>query len=464
MTSWSPSLDSYDGPRYLAIAEALQADIAAGTLPRGARLPTHRDLAWRLRVTVGTVSRAYAEAMRRGLVTGEVGRGTFVRHAASTLTFIGPPRLPDDPSGIVDLAVNQPTAGSQTSLFAETLKALAQEPRLGDLLNYEPVVGRQADRMAGAAWIERSGLAATPARIAVTGGGQNGFAAVICAVTRPGDTVAVESLTYPGLKALANILNLNLVPVATDEEGLMPEAFAACCRGGAVRALYTMPSLHNPTTSVLCAERREAIAAIARQHDVAIIEDDVYGFLLEPAPPPIAHFAPELTYFVTSMSKSLAPGLRVGYVLAPANRIDRVAAALRATSYMATPLMAAIASRWINDGSADRLTAEKRAAATRRQAIAHDYLGRAGLASHRSAFHLWLNLPEAWRPEDFTAAALRRKVAITPSSAFAVGRAAPPNAIRISLGSPIGEESLRRGLAVVAELLEEAPEPHLSLV
>src|SRR5689334_8359819 len=200
------------------------------------------------------------------------------------------------------------------------------------------------------------------------------MACVLGALTRPGDTLAVEELTYPGLRALAGLLHLRLAPVAIDDEGLIPEAFASICKGAPVRALYTMPTLHNPTTATMPAARREALAEIARRHDVALIEDDVYGFLLDAPPAPLAQYAPERGFYLTSASKSLMPALRVGYVHAPREMIEPIAAAVRATLYSAPPLMARIVTGWITDGTAARLAEAKRAETRRRNSAARHIL------------------------------------------------------------------------------------------
>ncbi len=457
MTNWLPDLARFAGPRYRAIAEALAADIRDGQLTPGTRLPTHRDLAWRLHVTVGTVSRAYAEAERRGLIGGEVGRGTFVREPASArvLSFARPePERPD----FIDLSFNYPIVGDEAPALAAVLSRLAGSNDLAALLHYSPSAGRAADREAGAAWIARGGLETAAERIVLTNGGQHALATVLSALLRAGDTLATECLTYPGMRALANLLDLRLVGLAMDDDGLLPDAFESACRGGAIKALYTMPTLHNPTTAILPEERRRAIAGIARRYGVAIVEDDVYGFLLDTPPMPIANLVPELGFFVGSTSKSMAPGLRVGYVHAPLAWVDRLAAAMRATTYMATPLMAEIASLWINDGIADAFVAAKRRAAQVRRRVVETVLAGACFRSHPAAFHLLLSLPDTWHADDFAAEARRRGVGLTPAAAFAVGRGSAPNAVRLCFGTPAGEALLQRGLRLVADLLTEAPQ------
>jgi DNA-binding transcriptional MocR family regulator len=461
MTNWLPGLEGFSGPRYLAIADALAADIREGRLAIGARLPTHRELAWKLGVTIGTVSRAYAEAERRGLIAGEVGRGTFVaeqRRAAA-------PRFNSRSSGVIELGTNRAPVGTACSLFAGTIAAMARDCDLPELLSYQPHAGREEDRVALASWLGRTAcFEPDPDRLVLTDGAQQAMMVAVAAVTRPGDAVGVECLTYPGMKALAAFLDLKLVPLAIDGEGLLPEAFEAACREQRIRALYAVPNIQNPTGGVLSEERRRRLARIAEACDVPIIEDDVYGFLLEDPPPPICAFTRTHALYAGGASKSLAPGLRVGWVHAPPQAIERATAAIRATTYTATPTMTEIVKRWIRGGEADALVEEKRRLACARQTKARLRLGQGHVEAHPRAFHLWLHLPEPWRADDYAAAARRRNVSITPARAFSVGRSAVPEAVRLCLGGAETEEELDRALEVLGCLLLDAPQPYLSVV
>jgi DNA-binding transcriptional MocR family regulator len=286
---------------------------------------------------------------------------------------------------------------------------------------------------------------------------------VIAALTQPGDTLAAEALTYPGLRALAKLLQLRVAPIAMDAQGLVPDALDAACRAAPVRALYTMPTLHNPTTATMPVARRQVLAEVAQQHGVLLIEDDVYGFLMDKPLPPLAHFAPQHSIYITSTSKSLMPALRVGYVHAPQAQIEPIAAAVRATIYSAPPLMARIVARWVTDGTAERLVAEKRSETRTRNRKAREILAGTEFTADPAAAHLWLTLPEPWRADDFVAAARRCGVGIVPAAAFAVTRQ-PPNAVRICLGAQTTAERVERGLARLAALLATPPERYLSVV
>ena len=347
--------------------------------------------------------------------------------------------------------------------FGPLLAAAAAGEGLAELLNYQVHGGSPDHRSAGAEWIRRSGHPVEPERVLVTGGAQHGMAVTFATLTQPGDVVLTEALTYPGMKALANLLHLRLEAVAMDADGLVPEAFEAACRRGA-RALYCMPTLHNPAGSVMPAERRAHVGAIAREYGLAIVEDDSYGFLVPDAPAPLVSHAPELGYFITSASKSMTPGLRIGYLAAPRETVERLTSSLWAITYMSSPLMAEIASQAIRSGSFERLVEGKRAAARQRQALAREVLAGLDYDAHASAFHLWLHLPEPWRCSDFVEQARARRVAVTPAEAFVVGREPAPHAVRVCLGAVEEIDRLEYGLRELASLLRGAPEPCCSVV
>lgn len=448
METWTPNLADAHGPRYRAIAEALASDIESGRLPAGSRLPTHRDLAYRLKVTVGTVSRAYSEAERRGLIGGEVGRGTFIRARPEPVL---PAPAPDD---MLNMAVNVPSGGSEANELSRTLMLLSASPRLAGLLGYQPHVGMPEHRIAVARMLEEQGIAATPERTILTAGAQHALTMALTAILRPGDTLGCEALTYGGVRAAARLHHLKLRGLPMDEQGLCPEGFEAACREG-LKAIYCVPTLHNPTGIVWPIERRRAILEIAERHDVAVIEDDVYGFLADDAPPTLHNLAPHRVFHLNSTSKSLAPSLRIGCLVAPARAAAQIANGVRTTVWMAPPLMAEVVRLWVEDGTAARLVEEKRQAGAARQALARAILDRHGIGyqrGHANAFHLWIPLPEPWHDDSFVAAAREQSVVVSPAWSFATGRR-QTDAIRISLGAPNTIGDIERGVHLLADLM-----------
>ena len=449
MTIWMPRVEGRDGPRYLAIVEDLAEALAAGSLRHGDRVPTHRELADRLGVTVGTVSRAYAEAARRGLVSGEVGRGTFVSGGEGRVQA-------EEGDAIVDLSQNhppEPRAQPQRTALLAALGSLTARADAGRLLDYPAAGGNPADREAGASWIARAGVSAAPHDVVVCTGSQHGLTVVLATLLEPGDLLLTEALTYAGVKAVAGLLHLRLKGLPIDGDGLRPDALEDACREGGAKALYLIPTHHNPTTAVMPDARRREIVAVARVHGLAIVEDDVHGLLPPERPRPIAALAPERSYYLTSTSKTLAPGLRIAYVLAPPAMVPRLVANLRATTWAVAPLTAAVASLWIRDGTADRLLEARRHEARERQAIARARLDGADLDTKAEAYYLWLRLPEPWRGDAFAGAARARGVLVTPAEAFAVGREPVPHAVRLCIGAARTREALGHGLDAVADLL-----------
>lgn len=448
-TSWTPKLGSRDGPIYLAIADALAADIASGQLAEGARLPTQRRLAEDLDIDFTTVSRAYAEAQNRGLIEGRVGQGTYVRARRNA-----PAR--SQPSGLVDMSMNLPPRfrkGSLTRRMWETVRDL-EDQGLDLLMRYQEPGGIMEDRVTATSWLSRRLPDVAPDRVLVAAGAQGALNAVLSVLTQPGDTVCAEQLTYPGFRSVASHLRLKLVPLEMDEHGLLPEAFEQACQTAKPKALYCMPTLHNPTTRTMPLARRRELIELAEAHDVPVIEDDAYSALAPDAPPPLAALAPDIVYHVASLSKCVSPALRVAYVAVPEGRSSRVANAIRASASIVSPLTSAVASRWIESGMADAVRDEiMRESAARLQVV------NAALPSYAETssggFHAWLHVPEPWTRGELVSRLRSVGVGVVASDAFAIS--SPPEAIRIGLGAPESLEEVQRSTAVLADLLSQQP-------
>jgi DNA-binding transcriptional MocR family regulator len=449
---WTPSIDKTTGPVYLAIADALAADIQAGSLRAGDRLPPQRALASVLGIDFTTVTRAYAEARRRGLVDGKVGLGTYVR-AKST------PQSRQLPSGLIDMSMNLPPRFDDPELTARMWSGLTElegAGGLGLLLRYQEAGGTAADRAAGVSWLSERLPGLVPERVLVCPGAQGALLAVAFQLAAPGETVLAEALTYPGFRSLAGHLRLRLVPVAMDREGIDPAAFEELCRTEQPKALYCTPTLHNPTTATMSLARREAIVAVARRHQVPIIEDDAYGALPLKPLPPLAALAPDLVYHVAGLAKCLAPALRIAYLAVPNTRIAaRITGVIRATTSMASPLTAALATRWIDDGTAEAVRKAIRTETAARRAIAREFLAGDGAEGEPEAFHIWLRLSEPWTRGEFSTRLRSVGIGVVGSDAFALDR--PPEAVRLGLGAARDHAELIQSLGIVADMLGQSP-------
>jgi DNA-binding transcriptional MocR family regulator len=436
MTIWSPRLAAGEGPIYVRIADQLERDVADGVLVAGSRLPTHRELARRLGVTVVTITRAYAEAAERGLVETAVGRGSFVR---------APRRAGTTASREIDLATNVVAAPDRV-----LTRELTQ--RLTTMLatSYGAAGGSDRHRAAGAMWLARTRRDAAAERVLVTSGAQQGLLAAIAAQTKPGDTLLAEAVTFHGVRAIASLLHLKLEAVAIDRHGMLPDALEQAAKRRGTKVVYVTPTLQNPIGAVMPDKRRRDIAAVADRHGLGIIEDDVYGFLVDDAPAPItSHVA---GVFVTGCGKSLVPALRVGFLLAPDALLPRIQSVLAATTLFPSPLGAEIAASWIEDGTAERIVAEKRAGIASRNRLARRILGRdAGHSDERSP-HLWLDLPRRWSADAFEDELRARGVRVAGARAFATGPEVP-RAARICLGAPQTAGELETALHIITTAL-----------
>ncbi|MEO5325620.1 PLP-dependent aminotransferase family protein [Mesorhizobium sp. CC13] len=450
-STWSPSISKASGPLYLTIADALAVDIASGRLPAGTRLPPQRTLAEQLGIDFTTVSRAYTEARRRGLIEGRVGQGTYVRSRR-------PAGTASTPSGLVDMSMNLPPRFDELDLATrmwDEISDLRGDNGLELLMRYQEAGGTSRDRAAGGTWLApRLGEIAT-GRLLVCPGAQGALLSLLGTLAGPGETICAEALTYPGLLAAAEHLRIRVSAVAMDSAGIIPEAFAEICRKAPPKALYSNPTLHNPTTATLPLERREAIVSIARKHNVPIIEDDAYGAL--PAKPvaPFAALAPDIVYHVAGLAKCVAPSLRVAYLVTPeARRTAQLTAAVRATSGMASPLTAAIATRWIETGIAQAVLAAIRTDARQRQAMVADILPAELVQADPEGFHAWLRLPGHWNRSEFAARLRSAGVGVVTSDAFSRADQVP-EAVRLGLGAAPDHAALEASLQAIASLINQ---------
>ncbi len=450
MTDWVPTLAAIQGPRYLAFVVALEADIAAGRVKPGMRLLPQRDMAQRLELSVGTISKAYAEAEQRGLITGEVGRGTFVQRRRPEARSLGPSET------TINLALNVPPYTGEDDVIASALAEIVADGEMSNLLGYLPHQGLRRHREAMVVWLSALGLTADADHLFITHGGQHALSIALGMVAAPGDMVLTESYTYSGMLALSAQCGYRLHGVATDASGLIPENLDRAFVETRARVLYCMPTLQTPTGSLMPPERRQAIAEIVRKHDAYLLEDDAYGYLLSPPLPPISRLIPERSFFIVSFAKCLAPGLRIAAMIAPEAFRDRSINALRATGWMAVPVMAEVVAKLIYNGGLARQARLKRDKAAARDAIVRRILKEWLPASTGTpGFHIWLPLPAG-----------RTLAALIAQAAQAGITLAPPGTlqrmereslgVRLCLGAPSTEADLERALIEIRRILEMA--------
>lgn len=445
---WLPRLAMHGGPRFLQIADALQAAVVDGLLKPGDRLPPQRQLAAQLDVDLTTITRAYDEARRRNLLEGRGARGTYVAAPKVELT------------AILDLSMNTPPPPDGVDFDDMLKQGLSQVLMRADnelLMTYHLGGGSDSDRQAGAKWLAPMFGHLDSRQLLVCPGAQAAIAALILALTEPGDIILAEPVTYPGLRAAATQFGRHIIAVEADKHGMVPEMLEEACRQHKPGLVYLNPTCQNPTAMTIPERRRKELAGIAKRCNVRIVEDDPYWLLADSPPPPIATFAPEQVVYISTLSKCLTPGLRVAFVLLrdPHER-ERFLAALRSFALMVAPLTAALATQWILDGSADGLLEGVRKESRLRHRMARDILaGR--YSGVGDGLHVWLELPAYWNSSQLARAAEGEGIAVTPAEAFATGSVSV-NAIRISLGSIKDRGRLQAGLQRLSHLLARRPE------
>jgi DNA-binding transcriptional MocR family regulator len=450
MTDWVPTLAAIPGPRYLAFVSALETDIASGRIKPGMRLLPQRDMAQRLELSVGTISKAYTEAEQRGLISGEVGRGTFVQRRRPEARGLGPSE------STINLALNVPPYTGEDDVIAAVLAEIVADGEMSNLLGYLPHQGLRRHREAMVLWLSSLGVTADADHLFITHGGQHALSMALGMVAQPTDIVLTESYTYSGMLALSAQCGYRLHGVATDASGLIPENLDRAFTETKARVLYCMPTLQTPTGALMPPGRRKSIAEIVRKHDAYLLEDDAYGYLLSPPLPPISRLIPERSFTIVSFAKCLAPGLRIAAMIAPEAFRDRSINALRATGWMAVPVMAEVVSRLIHNGGLARQAKLKREKAAIRDAIVRRIL-KAWLpaATGTPGFHIWLPLPAG-----------RTLAALIAQAAQAGITLAPPGTlqrmereslgVRLCLGAPATEADLERALIEIRRILEMA--------
>jgi DNA-binding transcriptional MocR family regulator len=432
---------------YLKLADTIAAEIAGGTLKAGDRLPPQRNFAYERGIAVSTASRVYAELLRRGLVVGEVGRGTFIsREARRDIA------APGEPRGIrIDLEFNFPVLPEQTALIAKSLDGLEKPGALDAALRQATSVGTPAMRSVAAAYLSQGAWSPAPEQLVFTGNGRQSIAAALATVVPTGGRCGVEALTYPFIKGIAARLGISLVPLSMDEDGIRPDSVQKAHREAQLSAIYVQPAIQNPLGMTMPPARRADLLRIVEKLDLPVIEDNVYGFLDDE--PPLAALAPESCIVIDGLSKKVAPGLTLGFIVPPRRLRESVRASVRSGGWTAQGFAFAAAQRMMGDGTTAELSRLKRLDARARQKLAAECLSGFEIQTSGKSYHLWLTLPAQWRSQAFVAAAAKRDIALTPSTTFAVTPGHAPNAVRLALAAPTMHQ-LDAGLRTLAAMLD----------
>ncbi len=455
MASWQPRIAAGARRKYLGIVEALEADIYAGILKPGDRLPAQRKIANQLGVDLTTVTRAFNEARQRGLLDATTGRGSFIREhvTAKLIAHISEQRP------LLDLSMNSPpqplAAGLQQAISQGISQIVTGSERVLQL-QYQHSAGNPEDRNIAAAWLAQTLAHATADTTLICGGAQAALYAILQTIGKPGDVIACGEWVYPGLKSAAACRELQLQALTMDKHGIEPEAFETACQQRKITAVYMVPAIDNPTTATLPVNRRQQLADIAERYRVIIIEDDPYSTLDSQPLPPVAGLLPRQSWYIRTLAKCVSPALRVAYLVAPdAVQATKVANVLGSTNVMAPPLMAALASLWLRDGRMARFAKVIREENQQRQAIARQAFARHDYQCNTAGHHGWLTLPAHWTADEFSRQARLSGVSVIDGQVFSIVSRPPIDAVRISLGLLPDHEAIHEALGILANLLTD---------
>jgi len=449
MKEWAPELQLDGTTKYAAVAAALEKGIQDGHLKPGMRLPPQRDIADYFNVTIATVTKAIGLATRRGLVHARAGSGTFIAQDTRDTEVVPAP-------GAVfghDLSLNAPPLSVVSDILQENLKELWTDHSASQFFDYEPIPGGRVHRLAASRWLALRGLNAQPDNILVTHGAHEGLLACLAALTKPGDVVLCERLNYTGLRRIGHLLRIRLVGVEVDHDGLLADALPALVAQLQPKAIVCTPITQNPTTATLSDSRRSALVSVARNAGIPIIEDDIYGHFAGHRHSPLAAIWPEGVILVTSLSKVIASGLRVGYVLAAPSLLPRIIDAMFMLGWTAPLAQMTFATKLIESGRAEQCIAMHREEAGQRMRLAQSILG-ANLRTSFDvpAYHAWIDTAQT-RLEDITSELYRQGIQISPASHFLIGDGSVPPAIRVSLGRVVDASALEAPLGLIAHRL-----------
>lgn len=431
---------------------ALRKDIHSGQLTAGEKLPTQTELSNCLGIAKSTVAKAYQEASAAGLIKTIVGKGSFVSGKEDPFfQAVG-----DRNEKILDLRIDYPLSFLDP-ILSETLFQIAKED-CQHLLTYQDHAGREVFRDAGLTWLQLNGVNCSLGDVVITSGAQHAITVCLSSIAKAGQSVLVEELTYPGIKESADMLGITLIPVSMDENGIIPQALSdALYENHNVKALYTLPTVQNPTTLLTPTLRRKDIANICLKHGIYIIEDDVHRLFVDDQPLPYANLLPELTFFIASFSKVVCGGLRIAYLKAPKSVLKIVRRRLLATHWTLPPLMTEIATRWINNGTASSTLSEKKEEAKKRQKLARRIIGEEFIQGNLSSFYVWINLPVGWTAEIFISEAFSNNIAVLGNGTFGVNSNSTKPGVRLCLGAESNIATLKVGLVKIAEMLKDGP-------
>jgi len=353
---------------------------------------------------------------------------------------------------VIDLRLNYPVLPGQSGYFKNSFTR--HFGAYSDWLSIKPFRGSDAHRDLASTWLSREGVKIDRDRLSVVTGGHHGVLVAILAAGLRGKVVVTDEFTYPNFKELAGLMGIQLVPCIGDVDGMLPDSLKEVATKFSASGVYLMPTLHNPVGYVMPVQRRHQIIEVVGNLGMVIIEDDAYGFLEGEPPLKFAQLDPARCWYVCSMSKPLAPDIKVGYVVSPLSDIPAVGAAIKLSTSNPSSLFSSYISELIGSGELDLIIKEKRQEGRKRREAAQKLLAGWNARGHENGWHLWVEIPEGINSGELNSAVAFEGVLIGSSSAYRIGeKGGGSDFFRISLGGESDFKRVIRGIEIIKDNL-----------
>ena len=448
--TWKPNITNKKGPLYKVLSDLLEEDIRNGTLKPGDKLPPQRELADFLDVNLSTISRTFKLCEQKGLISGETGRGTYISSDVNVNTTLLDPTNTKD---LIEMGATYPPY-EQNKYIIKFIENMLRNPDSHRFLEYSSPCGTIAQRSSGVKWLKKLNFNVTKENILLASGGQNALCAVLSSLFQTGDRIGTDPLIYSGLKTLAKMLGIQLVPIIQEMNEMSPVALKNYCKNNELKGIYLIPDHQNPTTHSMSLKTRKELAEVAKEYNLIIIEDGINSMLNDNPIIPIAALAPEQTIYISSISKVLCAGLRVSFIASPPIFQKTLESALYNINMMVSPFNAEIIHELINSPMADKIMKERRELIMERSNLTSIILSDFDIFGDQYCNFRWLMLPEGWNGKIFETCAKNAGVQVYCAERFAIGNTAVPAAVRISITAPKDLNELERGLNIIKSILE----------
>lgn len=453
LLTWKPDKNKLKRPIYQSLAALLEEDIANGTLPAGTKLPPQRELANYLEINFTTITKAYKICELKGLIYAITGSGTFVSASEAKSVTIA---MESSGQRVIDLGFVS-SFEQCNEMLSSTAKRVLSQQRFPRLATYDFPTGMPWHKQIGLRWLQHLGVETDEKHLAIVSGTQNGLALALLALFEPGDRLAVDTYAYANFLELAKMYHLQLIPVSSDGEGMLPDQLDFQCRQNTLKGIFLVPSCNNPTTVMISERRKQDLAQVIKKHHLILVEDDIQAFLtaglVTDYRGPLFRLLPEQTVYLCGTSKSICSGLRVAYMAFGEPLRERLLKTLYITNVKTSSLDAEVITAVIASGKAREIVEKKRLLALERNQLFDYYFPGQAPSGHPYSFYRWLPIKDTRRGVDVERSLLQQRIRVYHSDRFLSGHRQKQRYLRIALSTVTAADKFKEGLQTLAEIL-----------